>query len=80
MLVDDWCNLFSMVIDKHAPIKTMRVFEKYCAWINKDLKGLIRERDGLKKEGVKHNSSFLIESYRELRDRVNKLNINIKRQ
>ena len=30
VLVDDWSILFSMIIDKHAPIKSMRVSEKYC--------------------------------------------------
>ena len=52
VLVDDSSNLFSMIIDKHAPIKSLRVCEKYCPWINKDLKGLIRERerDKLKKK------------------------------
>ena len=38
VLVDDWPNLFSMIIDKHVPIKSMRVSENYCPWINKDFK------------------------------------------
>ena len=80
VLVDDWSNLFSMIIDKHAPIKSMRVSEKYCPWINKDLKGLMRKRDKLKKSAVKHNSSSLMKSYRKIRNRVNQLNINLKRQ
>ena len=80
VLVDDWSNLFSMIIDKHAPIKSMRVCEKYCPWINKDLKGLMRKRDKLKKAVVKHNFSSLMESYRKIRNRVNQLNINLKRQ
>ena len=57
VLVDDWSNLFSMIIDKHAPIKSMRVSGKYCPWINKVLKGLIRERDELKKQQL--NTIFL---------------------
>ena len=68
VLVDDWSNLFSMIIDKHAPIKSKRVSEKYCPWINKDLKGLIGERDKLKKAAVKHNSSSLMESHRKIRN------------
>ena len=27
VLVDNWCNLFSMIIDKHVPIRSMRVSE-----------------------------------------------------
>ena len=40
VLVNDWSNLFSIIIDKHAPLIEMRVSEKYCPWINKDLKNL----------------------------------------
>ena len=69
-----------MIIDKHIPVKSMRVSEKYCSWINKDYKGLIRERDQLKKEAVKHNSSSLMKSYRKIQNRVNKMNINLKGQ
>ena len=29
-LVNNWSSLFSMIIDKHAPITEMRVSEKYC--------------------------------------------------
>ena len=40
VLVNDWSNLFSIIIDKHAPLIEMRVSEKYCPLINKDLKNL----------------------------------------
>ena len=40
-LVNNWSNLFSMIIDKHAPITEMRVSEKYCPWIDKDLRDLM---------------------------------------
>ena len=40
VLVNDWSNLFSIMIDKHAPLIEMRVSEKYCPCINKDLKNL----------------------------------------
>ena len=49
VLVTRWSTLFSLIIDKHAPIKTLRVSERYCPWVNKDLKELIRSRDKLKK-------------------------------
>ena len=62
MLVDEWSNLSSMIIDKHAPIKSIRVSDKHCPWINKDLKGLIRTKDKLKKAAVKQHSSSLMES------------------
>ena len=40
VLVNDWSNLFSIIIEKLAPLIEMRVSEKYCPWINKDLKNL----------------------------------------
>ena len=55
VLVNDWSNLFSIIIDKHAPLIEMRVSEKYCPWINKDLKNLMKRRDKLKKELSKQN-------------------------
>ena len=44
-LVNDWSTLFSLIIEKHAPLKELRVSEKYCPWIDKDVKGLMRTRD-----------------------------------
>ena len=49
-----------MIIDKHAPIKSMQGSEKYCPWIKMDLKGLIRERDKLKKQLL---NTFLLPSW-----------------
>ena len=72
--------IFSMNIEKHAPIKSMRISEIYCPWINKDLRGLIRERDKMIKEAVIHNSPPHMESYRRIRNKVNRMNINLKRQ
>ena len=37
-------------------------------------------RDKLKKEAVKHNSPSFMKSYRKIRNKVNKMNINLKRQ
>ena len=48
VLVNDWSN-------QHAPLIEMRVSEKYCPWINKDLKNLMKTRDKLKKELSKQN-------------------------
>ena len=58
----------------------MRVSEKYCPWINKDLKDLMRTRDRLKQAAVKRNSQILMASYRQVRNKVNSLNIQLKKQ
>ena len=68
-----------MIIDKHAPIRSMRASNKYCPWINKDLRGLIREREKLKKEAVEHNFSPLMEFCRKIRNKANRMNINLKK-
>ena len=36
-LANDWSALFSSLIEKHAPLREMRVSEKYCHWIDKHL-------------------------------------------
>ena len=73
-------NPFSLIIDKHAPIKTLRVSEKYCPWVNDDLKQLIRSRDKLKKAAVKSKSQLLKSSYRHIRNKINKQKFELKRQ
>ena len=80
ILVKNWSALFSMIIDKHAPIMQMRVSEKYCPWINQELKALMRNRDRMKMVALKRKSSIMMESYRQLRNKVNTLNIKLKKQ
>ena len=58
-LVNNWSNLFSLIIDKHAPITEMRVSEKYCPWIDKDLRDLMQTRDKFRKAASKKNPNFL---------------------
>ena len=80
VLVTQWSTLFSLIIDKHAPIKTLRVSEKYCPWVNVGLKQLIRSRDKLKKAAVKSKSQLLMSSYRQIRNKIKKQNFELKRQ
>ena len=79
-LVNNWSNLFSLIIDKHAPITEMRVSEKYCPWIDKDLRDLMQTRDKLRKAASKRKSQFLMDSYRQVRNKVNSRNIQLKKQ
>ncbi len=80
ILVSNWSNLFSLIIEKHAPLSEMRVSEKYCPWIDKDLRALMRTRDRLKKAAVKRKSDILMNSYRQVRNKVNCLNTKLKKQ
>ena len=54
--------------------------ETYCPWINKDLKKLMQTRDKLKKVAVKRKSQVLMDAYKQVRNKVNVLNIKLKRQ
>ena len=58
-LVNNRSNLFSLIIDKHAPITEMRVSEKCCPFIDKDLRDLMQTRDKLKKVASKESLNFL---------------------
>ena len=80
ILVNNWSSLFSFVIEKHAPLKEIRVSERYCPWIGKDVKSLMRTRDKLKTAALKSKSRVLMDAYRQTRNRVNSLNIQLKRQ
>ena len=80
VLVTQWSMLFSLIIDKHAPIKSWRVSERYCPWVNDNLTRLIRSRDKLKKVAVKSKSLILMSSYRHIRNKINKQNSELKRQ
>ena len=48
LLVNFWCEMFSLIIGKHAPLIEMRVSENYCPWIDKYLRDLMHIRDKLK--------------------------------
>ena len=45
--------MVSFVIEKHAPLKEIRVSERYCPWIDKDLKRLMSTIDRLKAAALK---------------------------
>ena len=59
VLVSNYSNLFSLMIEKHAPMTVMRVSEKYGLWIDKDLKKLMHTSDKLKKAAAKTSPNSL---------------------
>ena len=78
--MSNWSNLFSSVIEKHAPVQKMRVWDKYCPYVNADVRALNKSRDKLKLAACKNKSTLLVSSYRYLRNKVNSLNTKLKRQ
>ena len=78
VLVSNKSKLCSFVIKKHTPIQKMLISDKYCPWINADLRALIKSRDKLKLAACKSKSTLLIVSYRQKRNKVNSLNTILK--
>ena len=52
----------------------------YCPWIDKDLKNVMQIMDKLKKAATKRKSQFPMDSYRQIRNKVNVLNVQLKKQ
>ena len=53
---------------------------KIKSWKGLEFKLMCRSRDRLKKLAVSHKSDILMQAYRQMRNRVNKLNLNLKRE
>ena len=77
--VENWTNMLSLIIEKHAPLRQRRVSDRYCQWTTSELKTTMRSRDKLKKSAVKHGSALLMQAYRHIRNRVNSLNTKLKK-
>ena len=52
--------------------------DKYTPWLNADYFKLAKTRDKLKTRAVKSNSKLLMESYKQIRNRLNSLNTQLK--
>ena len=70
--------MFSLMLEKHAPVRNRHVSENFCPWLTKELKQLSVTRDRVKKQAVRFRSDILMEAYRQTRNKVNKLNIGLK--
>ena len=80
VMIEEWLSLFSAVIEKHFPTREMRVSGRNSPWINTELKLLMKSRGKLKKTTVKNESSSLMEDCRNVRNRINSLNVLLKQQ
>ena len=72
--------MLTTIIEMHAPLRQIRVSEKYCPLVNANLKALIRTRNRLKKAAVKCNLQILVAAYKQVRNKVNFLNRTLKGQ
>ena len=69
-----------LILEKHAPTLSRRVSDRYTPWLNADYFKLAKMRDKLKVQAVKRNSKFMMESYKQIRNKLNNLNKQLKRR
>ena len=75
VVINNWTSIFSLILEKHAPIRERRVSENFTS----DFKGLCKARDKLKKQAIRSKSEVLMQSYRHMRNKANKINAELKR-
>ena len=80
VVVSKWTKIFSLILEKHAPTRNRRVSDKFCPWLTSNFKLMCKARDNLKKQAIRSNSEPLMQSYRHIRNQVNKLNGQLKRE
>ena len=72
-LIEKW-NLFKAsfikISRKHAPIKTLRVKDRYYPWIDKNIVKLMYKRNHAKKRAVRKKSKSLWQKFKCLRNQV----------
>ena len=77
-------GVLEVSLSDHYMVYCIRKFngavEKGATLIDKDLRDLMRTRDKLKKSAVKGKSPILMDSYRKIRNKVNALNAQLKKQ
>ena len=56
-----------------------RVSERYSPWLSSSLEDLFRSRDKLKAAAVKSKSEILMTAYRQVRNKANKINADLKK-
>ena len=65
-----WKNLYTDVLNKHAPIINIRLKGSTLPCMTNDLKCMIRQRDYLKAKAVKTGSKYLYQAFWQIRSRV----------
>ena len=79
VVIEKWINMHSVFIETHAPLMQKRVSERYSHWLSSSLKDLPRSRDKLKIAAVKSKAEILMAAYRQVRNKANRMNADLKR-
>ena len=61
---------FNKVCDKHAPIRTFRVKDRFNPWMDQEILNLMYERDNLHSKARKTDDTNLWTQYRQMRNKV----------
>ena len=77
---DAWKKEFLRICERHAPIRTARMKRRYNPWINKDILKLMYRRDYAHKRSINNPSSDIVNEYKALRNDVNIMIENSKKQ
>jgi len=75
-----WKNVFTEILEKHAPTRRFRIRSKQSPWINNNLKAEMHSRDYLKKRASKSNNENDWLIYKQKRNSVNKQIIKTKKE
>ena len=82
--LDEAVNRFTetlmLLIEKHAPLQNRRVSQKYCLWLTSEYQKLRKTRDKLKKFADISKSTYLLLSYKHVKNKVNALNRKLKKE
>ena len=63
-------RIFSSILNRHAPLKTFQVRNKYVPWISKETHEAIDNRDKLKLEALAENDLNKFNEYKVLRNKI----------
>ena len=67
----DWKNIFLVIVDKHAPLRSKRVRASKSPWITPYLKQRMHERDIAKLNAIRSSDPVAWLNYRQCRNSVN---------
>ena len=64
----------------HAPIRNKRVSKKFSPLLTTDFHTMSAMHERIRKLAVKFKPQILLQAYRQIRNRVNELNLDLKRE
>ena len=66
-----WKSFFTNIINKHAPVKTIRVRGNSLPYVTAEVKHMMRTRDKLRGKANKTGSVYLRQAFQQMRNKVN---------